>query len=75
MPGTSSENFRSDWILLQKDAYYPIESWHSHDGSTEGHFSVALEYEQKDSRNHQHTLREIQVLAIHPENIKEKFTI
>ena len=66
MPGKSTENFKSEWILLAKDAYYPIESWHLNDGTTEGHLSVAVEFEKPNTAGHHHTLKDIQVLAIHP---------
>lgn len=49
---SSSEKWKSDWILLRKDDFYPIEGYQMHNSDNEGHFTVSVEFEQDNTEDH-----------------------
>ena len=66
----------SDWVTLEKDEHYYIESHHVEGGGGD-HFSVAVEINQTEVVGHHHAIREIQYVGIHSNDNRDtvRYTI
>jgi len=71
----SSNKWVSDWITLEKDQYYKIESAHLEWTGRHDHSTVSVEFEKADTKAHHHATKEVQLLEVDSGMDHEKFNI
>ena len=71
-----SNKWTSDWITLEKDQFYKVESFHG-EYTGEDHATVSVEFEKTGTgaAKHHHATKEVQVLEVNNEIVYEKFNI
>lgn len=64
----------SDWLALEEGQMYYIEGSHA-EGGWGDHFTVSVEIEQNDTIGHHNSMKEVQYLEMHPEEVYERTQI
>ena len=74
VPAGDTNKWISDWITMDKDAYYKVSGIHGEYTHTD-HNTVAVEFEKASSTGHHHATKEVQVLEVNNDITFEMFNI
>ena len=69
-----SNTWTSDWITLEKDAFYKVDGFHG-EYSGGDHSTVSVEFEKTGTTGMHHASKEVQLLEVKNEIVYEQFNI